>query len=194
MEFFSVRFTQLVGEEGGYEIVPPDTRKCSRQHLAISTLFSLLFGVALLLSLYLLKERAKKPTNKKRDHHSQIRTPAPHPQKFTKACLFPYILLRNKGEEPLKHKFSKSALPEAHAQKIDFVNQARKRHININFFVRLVLGQTRVFSLFYAVEARQTRVCPWDKPGEIPGAISGTKGGTESLCEKSLCAFFARFF
>ena len=26
----------------------------------------------------------------------------------------------------------------------------------------------------------------------VPGTISGTKGGTESLCEKSLCAFFAR--
>ena len=25
-------------------------------------------------------------------------------------------------------------------------------------------GQTRAFSLFYTVEARQTRVCPWDKP------------------------------
>ena len=26
----------------------------------------------------------------------------------------------------------------------------------------------------------------------VPGTIPGTKGGTESLCEKSLCAFFAR--
>ena len=33
------------------------------------------------------------------------------------------------------------------------VRQARKRHININFFVRLVLGQTRVFSLFYTVKS-----------------------------------------
>ena len=56
------------------------------------------------------------------------------------------------------------------------------------------LGQTRVFSLFYTVEARFHRVCPRDKPGEIPGTILGTKGGTESLCEKSLCAFFARYF
>ena len=28
----------------------------------------------------------------------------------------------------------------------------------------------------------------------VPGTIPGTKGGTESLCEKSLCAFFARYF
>ena len=61
--------------------------------------------------------------------------------------------------------------------------QARKRHININFLVRLPLGrppvcprdnpglslgQTRVFSLFYTVEARfvpgTNPVCPWDKP------------------------------
>ena len=27
------------------------------------------------------------------------------------------------------------------------------------------LGQTRVFSLFYTVEARFHRACPWDKPG-----------------------------
>ena len=47
----------------------------------------------------------------------------------------------------------------------------------------------------------------WDKPwffpysthwkpdftGFVPGTIPGTKGGTESLCEKSLCAFFARY-
>ena len=92
--------------------------------------------------------------------------------------------------------------------------QARKRHININFFVRLVLGRPQD--------------CPWDKPGLsqgqirwkpgthpdfflilhsgspispslslgqtrfVPGTIPGTKGGTESLCEKSLCAFLAR--
>ena len=59
------------------------------------------------------------------------------------------------------------------------------------------------------------RVCPWDKPGFspyftqwtspispglslgqtrfVPGTIPGTKGGTESLGEKSLCAFFARY-
>ena len=28
----------------------------------------------------------------------------------------------------------------------------------------------------------------------VPGTIPGTKGGTESLCENSLCAFFARYF
>ena len=46
--------------------------------------------------------------------------------------------------------------------------QARKRHMNINSFVRLVLGQTRVFSLFYTVEAvwRTNLVCPWDNPGD----------------------------
>ena len=43
----------------------------------------------------------------------------------------------------------------------------------------------------------------WDKPGFSPYSIQwkpdftvfvpGTKGGTESLCEKSLCAFFARY-
>ena len=28
----------------------------------------------------------------------------------------------------------------------------------------------------------------------VPGTIPGTKGGTESLCEKNLCAFFARYW
>ena len=54
------------------------------------------------------------------------------------------------------------------------------------------LGEARVFSLFYTVEARFHRDCPWDFTGFVPGTIPGTKGGTESLCEKSLCAFFAR--
>ena len=56
------------------------------------------------------------------------------------------------------------------------------------------LGHTRAFSLFYTVEARQTRVCHRDKPGLVPGTNPGPKGGTESLCEKSLCAFFARYY
>ena len=71
-------------------------------------------------------------------------------------------------------------------------DQARKRHININFVVRLVLGRPRVFSLFYTVEARQTRGLSQGQTQFVPGTIPGTKGGTESLCEKSLCAFFQK--
>ena len=74
---------------------------------------------------------------------------------------------------------------------------ARKRHININFFVRLVpvftgfvpgtnpvcpwdksgekQGQTQEFSLFYTVEARFHRVCPWDKPGLSQGQSRGRR-------------------
>ena len=84
-----------------------------------------------------------------------------------------------------------------------------KRHININFLVRLLLGhpgnvtgtnrvcprdkvgfsqgQTQVF--FYTAEAQfvpgTNPVCPWDIPG--------TKGGRQSLCVKSLCAFFVPY-
>ena len=97
--------------------------------------------------------------------------------------------------------FSKSFSPPK-------ICQARKRHININFLVRLLLGhpgnvpgtnrvcprdkvglsqgQTQVFSLLYTVEAQfvpgTNPVCPWDIPG--------TKGGRKSLCVKALCAFF----
>ena len=49
------------------------------------------------------------------------------------------------------------------------------------------------FSLFYTVEARFHRVCPRKQTRFVTGTIPGTKGGTESLCEKSLCAFFARY-
>ena len=73
------------------------------------------------------------------------------------------------------------------ATPLKFNPQARKRHVNINFFVRLVpvftgfvpgtnpvrpwdksgekQGSTQEFFLFYTVEARFHRVCPWDKPG-----------------------------
>ena len=83
--------------------------------------------------------------------------------------------------------------------------------VNINFLVRLLLGhprnvpgtnrvcprdkvglsqgQTQVFILFYTAEAQfvpgTNPVCPWDIPG--------TKGGRQSLCVKSLCAFFAPY-
>ena len=69
--------------------------------------------------------------------------------------------------------------------------QARKRHININFFVRLVLGQTRVFSLFYTVEARFHRVFVPGTTQFVPGTNPETKGGTESLCEKKVYAPFS---
>ena len=91
------------------------------------------------------------------------------------------------------------------------LDQARKRHININFLVRLLLGhpgnvpgtnrvcprdkvgfsqgQTQVFFLFYTAESQfvpgTNPVCPWDIPG--------TKGGRQSLCVKSLCAFFVPY-
>ena len=78
--------------------------------------------------------------------------------------------------------------------------QARKRHININFWVRLPrlsLGQSGFvpgtkpgFSLFYTKMDAQfvpgtNPVCPW--------TIPGTKGSKGSLCVKSSCAFFAPY-
>ena len=76
-------------------------------------------------------------------------------------------------------------------------SQARKGHININFFVRLVpvftgfvpgtnpvcpwdksgekQGHTQEFSLFYTVEARFHRVCPWNKPGLSQGQSRGRR-------------------
>ena len=37
------------------------------------------------------------------------------------------------------------------------------------------LGQTRVFSLLYTVEARFHRVCPWDKPSLSQGQSRGRR-------------------
>ena len=55
--------------------------------------------------------------------------------------------------------------------------------------VGLSQGQTQVFFLFYTAEAQfvpgTNPVCPWDIPG--------TKGGRQSLCVKSLCAFFVPY-
>ena len=92
--------------------------------------------------------------------------------------------------------------------------QARKRHININSFVRLVfrfhricprdklglsLGQIRwktgTHPGFLLILHSGSLISPGLSLGQtrfVPGTIPGTKGGAESLCEKSLCAFFAR--
>ena len=90
---------------------------------------------------------------------------------------------------------------------MEMENQARKRHMNINFFVRLVLGRPRVCPGdftgfvpgtnpgFLLILHSGSPISPGLSLGQtrfVPGTIPGTKGGTESLCEKSLCAFFAR--
>ena len=84
--------------------------------------------------------------------------------------------------------------------------QAGKRHININFFVRLVLGRPRVFpGDFTGFVPGTTSVKIWDKPafspyftqskpgkpGFVPGTNPGPKGGAESLCEKTFMCFFS---
>ena len=88
----------------------------------------------------------------------------------------------------------------------DSLNQARKRHININFFVRLVpvftgfvpgtnpvcpwdksgekQGQTQEFSSFYTVEARFHWVCPWDKPGLSQGHSRGRRAAQKVYVKK----------
>ena len=89
--------------------------------------------------------------------------------------------------------------------------QARKRHINIIFFVRLVpvftgfvpgtnpvcpwdksgekQGQTQEFSLFYTVEARFHRVCPWDKPGLSQGQSRGRRAAQKVYVKKVYVPF-----
>ena len=100
-------------------------------------------------------------------------------------------------------------------------SERKKKHISCKkkahkhkLFVRLVLGRPRVCpGDFTGFVPGTNPVKTWDNPGFllilhsgspispglslgqtrfVPGTIPGTKGGTESLCEKSLCAFFAR--
>ena len=100
---------------------------------------------------------------------------------------------------------------EAAASDVSRGNQARKRHININFFFRLVpvftgfvpgttpvcpwdkpgekQGQTQEFSLFYTVEARFHRVCPWDKPGLSQGQSRGRRAAQKVYVKKVYVPF-----
>ena len=56
-----------------------------------------------------------------------------------------------------------------------FGGQARKRHININFFVRLVLGRPRVCpGDFTGFVPGTNPVKTWDKPGFSPYLHSGS--------------------
>ena len=66
----------------------------------------------------------------------------------------------------------------------------------MNFFVRLVLGRPRVCPGASPYFTQWKPGKPGFVPGTspiVPGTIPGTKGGTKSLCENSLCAFFARY-
>ena len=86
--------------------------------------------------------------------------------------------------------------------------RARKRHINVNFLVRLPLGRPRECPGDEpGLSLGQNPLCPGTNPifllilhwkpslsqrqaHFVTGTISGTKGGRKSLCVKSLCAFF----
>ena len=110
------------------------------------------------------------------------------------------------SEFSLPKQYSRNSIPPVPEKSA--LNQARKRQININFFVRLVLGRPRVCPRDF------TGFVPGTNPGFlfflhsgspanpglslgqtefVPGTIPGTKGGTGSLCEESLCAFLARY-
>ena len=77
-------------------------------------------------------------------------------------------------------------------------------NIKISFFVQLVLGrprvcpgislglslgQTRVFSLFYTVEALRPRVCPWDKPSLSLGQSRGRRAAQKVYVKKVFVPF-----
>ena len=51
------------------------------------------------------------------------------------------------------------------------------------------LGQTQFFSLFYTVEARQTRVCPWDKLGLSLGQSQGRRAAQKVYVKKVYVPF-----
>ena len=114
------------------------------------------------------------------------------------------IIFGLKGDLRIIFGISAAAHVSAEISRSHYNNvEARERHINRNFSVRLRLGRLRM--------------CPWDKPslslGQtqhfylfntvevqlsqgptqfVPGTSPESKGGGQSLCVKSLCAFFAR--
>ena len=51
------------------------------------------------------------------------------------------------------------------------------------------LGQARVFSLFYTVEARFHWVCPWDKPGLSLGQSRGRRAAQKVYVKKVYVPF-----
>ena len=59
-------------------------------------------------------------------------------------------------------------------------SQKWAKFMNFSFWPFLWFGLLgrflKVFSLFYTVEAWQTRVCLWDKPGFVPGTKPGAEG------------------
>ena len=68
-------------------------------------------------------------------------------------------------------------------------NQARKRHVNISFFVRLVLGRPRVCpGISPCLSLGQIRWTTWDKPGFSPyftqwmPDFTGFVPGTNPVC------------
>ena len=100
---------------------------------------------------------------------------------------------------------------------ICLLNSGKKKAHKHKLFCPVVLGRPRVCPGDFTARGFVPGTNPvktWDKPGAspyftqwktdftrfvpgtnrfVPGTIPETKGGTESLCEKSLCAFFARY-
>ena len=68
-----------------------------------------------------------------------------------------------------KLQHSKATMAVLGVSAVMAVSQARRRHININFFVRLVLGRPRVCPGDFAGFVPGTNpVKTWDKPGFSP--------------------------
>ena len=151
------------------------------------------------------KHIASRPASCRRGHHLRS-----HTQRF---CWRNYLALPSLIFG-LSYIWKRGKAPHPHTFSFTKKTQARKRHINLNFFCPVGLGttpglsrgfhrvcpweksgenlgHTRVSSLFYTVEARFHQACPWDKPGLSQGQSRGRRAA-QSLCEKSLCALFAR--
>ena len=124
------------------------------------------------------------------------------PADFLGWLVMHWTVLRDRNTDHIGKKH-----PKFCSQWLWAIFQARKRHTNVKFLVRLPLGRSRVclrgkaglslgqtpgthpcFLLICTVEAQfvpgTNRVCPWTNPG--------SKGGRKSLGVKSLCAFFVR--
>ena len=132
----------------------------------------------------------------------------PYFQGVTKAPCLGIVLFEAQFGEPLldilKSSFAPSPSPIFFETTCACI-QARKRHININFFVRLVLGRPRVcpgdftgfvpgtnpvktwdkpgFSPYFH------RICPWDKPGLSQKQSRGRRASQKVYVKKVYVPF-----
>ena len=115
-----------------------------------------------------------------------IRSARPHVQLDTRICYGTF-------HWEIKGRFPKRVvLANVPSFRFSFRGNIRQNHPfgNHPYKPGENLGQTRFFSLFYTVEARFHRVCPWDKPGLSLGQSRGRRAAQKAYVKKKFMCLF----